>query len=314
VLEVSALVRGRLQHLGAEGRSWLDGLERMVSELESDWGCRFGNAVEGGSTAFIANAVDRHGRAAILKVAIPRGGEGYADFEREALVLSFAEGPSYVEVFEVDHQRRAILLERLGSPLAVLGLTVDEQIEILAATVQPSWRQVSEMIELPTGADQARWLGEFIARQWHELGEPCSRQVLNRAIEFVENRLAAFDRATAVLIHGDAHSSNVLLDPTSADGQRQFKMIDPEGIISEPAHELAIPLRGWTAELLAGDVVELSLQWCNHMSDVSGVDAIPIWEWAFVERVSTGLLLLHLGDPLGREFLGIATECTTVCL
>lgn len=304
---------GRLQHLGDEGRSWLAGLEQLVTELESEWGCRVGDPVEGGSAAFIANAVDRHGRAAILKVAIPAGGDGYADFEREALVLSLAGGPSYVEVFEVDHQRRVFLLERLGPPLADLGLTIDEQIEILAATVQPSWRHVPEPIELPTGADQARWLGEFIARQWHELGEPCSRQVRNRALEFVENRLAGFDPATAVLIHADAHSSNVLLDTSCAEGQRRFKMIDPEGLISEPAHELAIPLRGWTDELLAGNVVALSLQWCNHMSDVSGVDPIPIWEWAFVERVSTGLLLLHLSDPLGRDFLGVATECAAVC-
>ena len=89
-------------------------------------------------------------------------------------------------------------------------------------------------------------------------------------------------------------------------------MIDPEGLISEPAHELAIPLRGWTDELLAGNVVELSLQWCDRMSNVSGVDTIPIWEWAYVERVSTGLLLLHLGDPLGRDFLDVAAECATV--
>jgi streptomycin 6-kinase len=312
-VKTSALVLRRLQHLGDEGRTWLDGLERLVSELESEWDCRVGDPVDGGSAAFIANAIDRYGRTAILKVAIPRGGEGYADFEREALALSVAHSASYVEVFEVDHQRRAFLLERLGSPLADLGLTVDEQIEILAATVQPSWRHVSAPIELPTGADQARWLGEFIERQWHELGEPCSRQVRNRALAFVENRFAAFDPETAVLIHGDAHSANVLLGSSSADDRRRFKMIDPEGLISEPAHDLAIPLRGWTDELLAGNVVELSLEWCNHMSDVSGVNTIPIWEWAYVERVSTGLLLLHLGDPLGRDFLGVAAECAMVC-
>lgn len=33
----------------------------------------------------------------------------------------------------------------------------------------------------------------------------------------------------------------------------------------------------------------------------------PIWQWGFIERVSTGLVLLQLGlEALGREFLQVA--------
>ena len=36
---------------------------------------------------------------------------------------------------------------------------------------------------------------------------------------------------------------------------------------------------------------------------------MPIWEWGFVERVSTGLLLLKVGArEWGREFLAVAEE------
>ena len=35
-----------------------------------------------------------------------------------------------------------------------------------------------------------------------------------------------------------------------------------------------------------------------------------IWEWAFIERVSTGLFLMDLGDPLGVPFLAVAAQLT----
>ena len=101
-----------------------------------------------------------------------------------------------------------------------------------------------------------------------------------------------------MLIHGDAHPANVLEDPNDPN---TYKLIDPDGMRSEPAHDLAIPLRDWTDELLAGDAVALGHAWCRRLANRAGVDPRPIWEWAFVERVSTGLFLLRLGDPLGAR-------------
>ena len=81
-------------------------------------------------------------------------------------------------------------------------------------------------------------------------------------------------------------------------------------MLSEPAHDLAIPLRDWTAELLSTDPVAQGLAWCYRLGERSGVDPTAIWEWAFVERVSTGLFLLRLGDPLGTRFLDVAAQWT----
>ncbi len=167
------------------------------------------------------------------------------------------------------------------------------------------WRRVDSNVALPTGYEQGVWLGEFIQRQWDELDHPCSRQVTRRALDFVDNRLARFDLSGAVLIHGDAHPANVLHD-LGGTAPTGFKMIDPEGIVSEPAHDLAIPLRGWTDELMAGHAPQLILQWCHQLAAATGVDPVPIWKWAFIERVSTGLLLSRLGDPRGCDFLDLA--------
>ncbi|MGZ8765469.1 MAG: hypothetical protein ACXW2C_07250 [Acidimicrobiia bacterium] len=42
----------------------------------------------------------------------------------------------------------------------------------------------------------------------------------------------------------------------------------------------------------------------------ASVDPRAIWEWAFVERVSTGLFLLQLGDSSGARLLEVATHWT----
>ena len=129
------------------------------------------------------------------------------------------------------------------------------------------------------------------------------------ACEYARSRRDAFDASTAVLIHGDAHPANVLED--LADGSpRTFKLVDPDGMRSEPAHDLAIPLRDWSDELLASDPVALGRAWCVRLADRTGTDPQAIWEWAFVERVSTGLFLIQLGDQLGARLLEVAAAWT----
>ena len=163
---------------------------------------------------------------------------------------------------------------------------------------------------LRTGAAQARSLRESVRVDWERLGRPCAEATVARAEQCAFAREAAFDASTAVLIHGDAHPANVLEDP-SAPGR--FKLIDPDGMISEPAHDLAIPLRDWTAELMVEpDSVAVGLRWCAQLGRAGGVGTEAIWEWAFLERVSTGLFLKRLGEPQGHHFLNIADRWNDV--
>lgn len=155
----------------------------------------------------------------------------------------------------------------------------------------------------PTGAEKVASLAEFIGAAWEDIGQPCSERVIARAFAFAGARAAAFDPAAAVLVHGDAHSANTLQDVAT----RGFKFIDPDGLIADRAYDLAIPMREWGAELLVGDALELGRRRCALLSRLTGVEPVAIWEWGFVERVSTGLLLLQVGhEPLGREFLDVA--------
>lgn len=129
-------------------------------------------------------------------------------------------------------------------------------------------------------------------------------------MSFAAVRRSAFDPQTAVLVHGDAHASNTLQDlqHRSTAGAR-FKFIDPDGLFAERAYDLAIPMREWSSELLEGDPARLGGERSSLLGRLTGVDTQAIWEWGFVERVSTGLLAMQVGaEVVGRQILEVAHQ------
>ena len=202
--------------------------------------------------------------------------------------------------------RRSLLLERLGPPLASLGWPRARQLSTVASTLARGWRPVPAG-RLPTGAAKAEWLADFVAREWADLGRPCSQAAAEKAVSYAAERAVAFDPHRAVLIHGDAHAHNVLLKPDPADGSTRFRLIDPEGLLSEPAHDLGVARRDGNEELLAGDTAAAAIERCRQAARLTGVNGEAIWQWAFIERVSSGLFLFRLGHRQeARPFLAVA--------
>ncbi len=306
-VDVPEAVRQKAMARGSEGRRWLDHLGRLIGELEHDWGVTVGSTLRGGSESYVAAARTEAGDDAVVKLEMPP----YASFASEVRILAAADGRGYVRLLEHDEERNAMLQERLGPSLRESGLPIPVQIEILCATMQRAW-DVRAPAGLPSGADKARWLSEFIAATWEELNRPCSRRVIEQALSFAETRGAAFDPEATVLVHGDAHSANALQDPRHSPAAARFKLVDPDGLLAEPAYDLAIPMREWSRELLEGDAARLGRERCAYLSRLTGVDPQGIWEWGFVERVSTGLLATRVGaDRLGREMLDVAEAWAT---
>jgi streptomycin 6-kinase len=84
-------------------------------------------------------------------------------------------------------------------------------------------------------------------------------------------------------------------------------LIDPEGLASEPAHDLGVILRGWNEELLQADAATAAFERCESVSRQTGVDRESIWRWSYIERVSSGLFLLELGHGVqARPYLDVA--------
>jgi streptomycin 6-kinase len=160
--------------------------------------------------------------------------------------------------------------------------------------------------------EKAGQLFRLVSRLWEELRHPCSERVVSQALRYAERRAAAFDLERCVVVHGDPHPWNALRVLTPRVGaDAGFVFVDPVGFLADSAYDLGVVLRDWCAQLLAtGTAVEaaaLARRYCALLSAETGVEGTAIWEWGFLERVSSGLYCLELGiEELGRPFLQTA--------
>ncbi len=226
-------------------------------------------------------------------------------FVRSVRAHQLAAGQGCAELLAHDDAVPAMLLERLGPNLAELGYSIPLILETITATLRSFWRPITADCGLRSGADQAHWLARYVADTWDELGQPCERSVIDRALVLCDRRAAAFDPTRAVLVHGDAHGWNTL-----DAGQGTFKFVDVEGLWSEPEHDLAVAMREYNEPLLAGDTPFLVWARAQFLADRCDVDPDVVWEWGFVERVATGLANMRdLDNDDGTMFLEVAKRC-----
>ena len=291
MIELPAVVRNRALAAGEE--RWIDELPELVASIARDWEIEIGAQFDEGTEALVAEAVMADGTLAILKVLVPRSA-GVAD--HEATVLRFAAGVGCPLLYRDDPDRGALLMERLGPSLFRLGLPYEQRLPILCDAASVIWRPAAGS-GLPTGAEKAAWLIDFIAETWNELDEPCSARTIEHALACAQRRLDAHDDERAVLVHGDVQQWNAL---RAGDG---FKLVDPDGLLAEPEYDLGVILREDPDEPLAADP-EAASRW---MAERCGLDAVAIFEWGVVERVSTGLSATKIDlQPVGRQMLALA--------
>ncbi|MGX6601444.1 aminoglycoside phosphotransferase family protein [Micromonosporaceae bacterium Da 78-11] len=302
-----------IRALGAAGESWLTGLPGLLAGLAADWSVTVGSSMSDGRGAYVAAAVTQDGTPVVLKVLLPPGPDEPTGFQRQLSALRPAGGDPYVGLLRHDAPRQALLLERLGPPMTSLDRPAAARMEAMARTAARGWRSVPQAAPLPDGAEAARWHANFATSTWQELDRPCPEAVVDLAVRCAAAREAAFDPGRAVLVHGDVHESNILRAPEGG-----FRLIDPGGLRSEPAHDLGViqtrGVQGWIDELAAGDpqqVRELMIRSCRRAGRLTGIDATAIWQWAFAELVSTGLLIRRLGNhEEAATFLTVAGKLT----
>lgn len=308
LVQVPGLVRQRVMHLGQRGERWLAALPDVIAHLERAWSITVGQALGGGTGSYVAPARTAAGGAAILKIAIPE--VGFADQLR---VLSSAHGHGYVRLLAFDREREAMLLEALGPPMASLALPPERQIALLCQMLRQAWRAPRPVgLEVMPEDEKAGRLFRLVGRLWEGLGHPCSQRVVAEALRYAERRAAAFDLERCVVVHGDPHPWNALqvLAPR-VGAEAGFVFVDPDGFLADPAYDLGVVLRDWCEQLLATGTPRaaeaLARRYCALLSAQTGIEGTAIWEWGFLERVSTGLFCLDLGlEELGRPFLQTA--------
>lgn len=299
---IPPLVVSRAKSVGAVGEAWLANLDHVISELEQKWQITVGSTLSGGTHAFSACADGKNGEKYVLKIDMPEdlGGE----FSRSIETLKLADGQGYAKLYAYDSKRKACLLERLGKPISQSDYPVRQQLEIICIALKKAWDIPAANAGLPDGSASIAWFREFIGETWESLNHPCPQNVIDRAFFFLQSRAEALNPSEFVLLHGDAHGSNTLRT-LSGDG---YKFIDPDGIYYEKAYDLGVLMREWVDEHTQ-QPLEKGKQRCEYLHALTGVPAQAIWEWGYLQTVSTAFVFLKIGqENTGRKMLHVA-EC-----
>lgn len=281
---------------------WADTLPELVADLERQWSVQVTEQLFGGTSAFVARVGTATGGAAVMKVAVPDH-----TLSRQVQALERAAGHGYVQMLAHDPDRSAVLLEALGPSLDQMGYLPERQLRTLCNMLKRAWmvRSTAGKATLPF-INKAQELHAFVLELWEELDHPCPQGVVEQALDYAEQRASQFHRGRCVVVHGDAAPSNALQVLTPRDGaEAGFVFVDPDGFLGDPAYDLGVALRDWNAELSVSKEPRcLAQHYCRVLAAGSGVNANAIWQWGFLERVSTGLYALSLGaEDLGRQFL-----------
>lgn len=295
---IRPLVVDRAKSAGAAGEAWLADLDGTVSELEEQWNICVGEPLSGGTHAFVAYADGHKGEKYVLKIDMPEnlGGE----FQNSISALKMADGDGYAKLFAYDIEKKACLLERLGPPISEFDYSVNEQLAIICHVLQKSWKIPVYDTILPSGYDSIAWFRDFIQSTWEELQYPCSRQVIRQAMRYLQSREKSINPSESVLIHGDAHANNTLQDLSE---DKDFKLIDPDGIFYERAYDLGVLMREWIDEY-HHQPFQKGKERCEYLHHLTGVSQQAIWEWGFLQTVSTAFVLLRIGqEETGRKML-----------
>src|SRR5580693_8494313 len=196
-LRVPDVVASAAAACGAGG--WLRDLPGLIAELKAEWLVSVGRPFPHSSEAFVAEASLADSTPAVLKLLIPQDG---AAGRHEITMLRLAGGRGCAGLLRDDAARGALLLERLGPSLYELGHPLAERLEILVTAAATVWRPAAGS-GLPTGADKARQLVDFVTTEWEELGHPCTEAAVEHALACAARRIAAHDDERAVLVHGE---------------------------------------------------------------------------------------------------------------
>lgn len=282
------------------GRQWLRDLPATIQRLSQKWGLTEHTLLTGGSASYVAAVVYRQ-KPAVLKINLPSE-SGNGPLLQSVKLLERANGQGYPRLYAYDLVAGGLLLEKLGPPLSQLGESTTSQIKRLCRALAATWAIPVQPDEF-TRDDEQVWFTDFIKTSYQQLGRPCSPAMYDLALAFLKKRRKA-PVAEFVLLHGDAHSGNLLQDPHNPT---QFKLIDADGLYNEKAYDLGVLMREWLDDYFP-DPKKAAQDRCHLLAQLTGVDAGGIWEWGYLQLLGTAFVLLQMGQKdQGQKMLAVAS-------
>jgi streptomycin 6-kinase len=269
---------------GERGARWLEELPELLGEILERWSLTLEAPLPDLGYHYLAYVRTSRGRGAVLKLGVPDREMG-----TEIRFLQAAAGGPVVRLLQADPGRGALLLDRVRPGRLLSTLEEDQEAARIGA------RLIRE-VPLPVPAEHefpalTDWIQVFSRlRVRHDGGSgPLPDRVLARA-EILYADLSASGPEPR-LLHGDLHHDNILR--VQEDG---WAVIDPKGVIADPAYEAARFQHNPIPIVLEWDQpVEFVRQRLLILEDVLGFDRSRLLGWAYVDAVLSACWNLEEG-------------------
>ena len=261
---------------GDEGRNWLKNLPGMVNSLAAQYGISNLSPVTNLTYNYVLEGFQGT-QPIILKCGLDSLG-----IKREAAALKEFSGTGSVKLLAEGEQM--LLLERIIPGESLKSYWPDKDNEALKIVIDIMYKLYNIPLPkphiFPTIID---WLTALdrdinIPRRYLEKARLLKNSLLNTCSAFK-------------LLHGDLHHGNIL------NNKDEWLVIDPKGVIGEPAYELAYFIRNPIPELLHNESATHIINW-RAVNSAKFFDITPqrILNWSFVQSVLSWIWALEDGS------------------
>jgi streptomycin 6-kinase len=250
---------------GSEGKQWLKALPETISKITKKYNLANLKPVNNLSYNYVLSGF-QGAKAIILKLGLDIDG-----FKREAAALMAFEGFGIVQIFS---ENTGLLLLECAVPGVSLKAHFpkndDEAINITANVIKRLHKApISNTHAFPHIKD---WLEALDG----DLKIPV--QTLQKAREIRDQLLRT--AIPDVFLHGDLHHDNIL------QNGENWLVIDPKGVIGEPAYEVAAFIRNPIPELLNhADAPNIIHNRVIRFAELFELPPQRILDWCFVQAV-----------------------------
>ncbi len=260
---------------GVKGKQWLTNLPLLIAQLKIDYGLSHLKPVNNLTYNYVLS-----GFQGVQPIVLKLGPDSNA-LKREALTLKAFSGFGSVDVFAEDDGM--LLLERAVSGVSLKSYFPEKDNDAIQITCECLKRLHQTVI--PTDRHFPHIKDWLIAL---DKNSSIPADYLHKARELRDKLIAT--STIPVLLHGDLHHDNIL------QNGNDWVVIDPKGIIGEPAYEVAAFIRNPVPELLAhnnaSSVIENritqfaeTLKISEHrIIDWCYVQAVLAWAWAIEDK------------------------------
>jgi len=257
-----------IETFGDDAGRWLDTLPNLLEDCTRRWKLRLQPPFPL-SYGYVAPATRQDGAEVVLKARWPND-----EAQCEIAALRAFAGDAAVRLLDADPGGAVMLLERIAPGTLLKELPDDREATAIAARIMTALRRPPPRGHaFPTVRDWWRKAAADIRARFGGAG-PLPGDLFARA----ESTFMGADPVGWLLLHGDVHHENILLDSA-----RGWLIIDPQGVIGDPAYEAGTFLANHL--LHRPDAPDTLAQRLGPLAEILQIDRPRVIEWSLAQCV-----------------------------